>query len=60
MARLSVKDLEFLSKMERHTMVEIILSPDGQFQNGIVQATSGDRDLDQTTVQAFRAAAASS
>ena len=57
MARVSAKELEFMSKMERHTMVEIILSPDGKFSSSVMQNSSGDHELDQTTVDAFRQAA---
>lgn len=57
MARLTAQDLEKLSKMERQTVVEIILSPDGTFNSSVIHNSSGDRELDQTTVRAFRDAA---
>jgi TonB family protein len=57
MARLSNRQLEFLSRMERHTQIEIILTPEGKFSSSILQASSGDRELDQTTIDAFIAAA---
>lgn len=54
---LSPKDIEQLSKYDRQTVVEIILEPDGEFSSSVLQHSSGDRTLDQTTIQAFRAAA---
>jgi TonB family protein len=57
MASITRRDLEFMSRAERHTTVEIILSPAGEFVNSLLHTTSGDRHLDQTTVEAFRRAA---
>jgi TonB family protein len=54
---LTQKDLEMLSKMDRQTVVEIILNKDGTFSSSVLQHSAGDRTLDQTTVQAFRDAA---
>jgi TonB family protein len=57
MQRLNARDVETLSRMDRHTMVEILLTPEGQFSSSVVQRSSGDRELDQTTVEAFKRAA---
>jgi TonB family protein len=57
MAHLTARDQDFLSKQERHTLVEIVLSPEGNFSTSILQQTSGDHALDQTAVEAFHAAA---
>jgi outer membrane biosynthesis protein TonB len=57
MSRLSQRDLEELAKMDRETVIEIILSRTGEFSTSVVSHTSGDRVLDQTTVGAFRSAA---
>ncbi|MBX3022823.1 MAG: TonB family protein [Bdellovibrionales bacterium] len=57
MAQLSTKDHEMLSKIDRQTVVEIILTPNGEFSSSVLEHSSGDRVLDQTTVDAFRAAA---
>ena len=57
MAQLTAKDQEFLSRQERQTFIEIILRPDGTFDSSVLQQSSGDRRLDQTSIDAFRAAA---
>jgi protein TonB len=54
---LSQKDLEILSTRDRQTVIEIILDRKGEFTSAVLQNSSGDRALDQTTVAAFRAAA---
>ncbi len=54
---LAQRDLEVLSRMDRQTVVEIILTPGGEFSTSVLHNSSGDRHLDQTTVEAFRAAA---
>ena len=57
MSRLSPKELDTLSRYERQTEVEIILNPEGQITRTILQRTSGNRELDQTTIEAFKQAA---
>lgn len=57
MSTLTTRELESLSTRDRHTVVEIILSPDGGFSSSVVHNSSGDRRLDQAVVEAFRAAA---
>lgn len=54
---LSQSDQEKLAKGDRQTVVEIILTSDGEYHSSVLQHSSGDRTLDQTTVDAFRAAA---
>jgi TonB family protein len=55
--RLTQRDLENLARMERQTVVEIILGPGGDFSTSVLHNSSGDVNLDQTTVEAFRKAA---
>jgi TonB family protein len=54
---LGQKELEYLSRQDRQTVVEIILAPGGEFASSVLHNSSGDSRLDQTTVEAFRAAA---
>lgn len=49
--------LENLARYERQTVVEIVLKPSGEFARSMVYTTSGDKYLDQTSVEAFRRAA---
>jgi len=51
--QLSQKDQELLAKIDRQTVVEIILNPEGEYERHVVEHSSGDRVLDQTTVDAF-------
>lgn len=55
-SRLSPAELQSLSKYDRQTVIEIVLTKDGRFTSSMVHQSSGDRRLDQTTVEAFRAA----
>lgn len=58
MARLTTHDLEVLARIERQWTIEIILSPDGTYEStSLVHTSSGDRELDQTALRAFRDAA---
>lgn len=54
---LSVEQQAALSKMDRQTVVEIILDKDGEYKTHVVHHSSGDRTLDQLTVSAFKSAA---
>ncbi len=55
--RLNPKEHEILSKYDRQTIIEIVLTQEGRFLGSTLYQSSGDRRLDQTTVEAFRAAA---
>lgn len=57
MSRLTQFDLDALGKMNRDTVVEIILTKTGEFSSSVISHSSGVRVLDQTTVEAFRDAA---
>lgn len=57
MSTLSQRELEQLSKSDRQTVVEIILTPQGEFSSSVLQHSAGDRALDQTAIEAFRNAA---
>lgn len=54
---LGAKEQEWLSRQDRQTVVEIVLSSTGEYTRSIMHNSSGDSRLDQTTVDAFRAAA---
>ncbi len=54
---LSRQDLERLSKQDRQTVIEIVLNRSGDFVRSVLHQSSGDRHLDQTTIDAFRSAA---
>lgn len=54
---LTQKELEFLARNDRQTVVEIVLDGGGTFLSSVLHTTSGDTRLDQTTVEAFRLAA---
>jgi hypothetical protein len=54
---LSNADLQRLSTRERHTYIEIILGPDGQYQGSLVHTSSGEKKLDVMPADAFEAAA---
>ncbi|NJL24962.1 MAG: TonB C-terminal domain-containing protein [Calothrix sp. SM1_5_4] len=56
-SRLSERDLEQLARVDRETVVEIVLSRKGEFTDSAVLKSSGDRALDQTGVEALRDAA---
>jgi outer membrane biosynthesis protein TonB len=51
------KDLEELSKINRQTAGEIVLSPEGEILGSHVYHSSGDKALDLISVEAFKAAA---
>jgi TonB family protein len=55
-SQLSQHEMEALSKYDRQTVIEIVLTKDGRFSASMVHQSSGDRRLDQTTLEAFRAA----
>jgi TonB family protein len=55
--RLGQQELTALSKYDRQTVIEIVLTRDGRYSNSMIHQSSGDRNLDQTTLEAFRAAA---
>jgi protein TonB len=57
MSRLTQQDLAALSKIDRHTVFEIILDREGKFVDSVLQNSSGDRHLDQAATDAFRDAA---
>lgn len=57
MGVLTAAEQESLSKFDRQTVIEIILTRDGRFSNSVLHKSSGDRRLDMTTVEAFRSAA---
>jgi TonB family protein len=57
MDRLPADKQAGLAAKDRQTHIEIILTAGGEFHSSIVHNTSGDRELDQTTVAAFRRAA---
>ena len=54
MSQLNMQDRDLLAKMDRQTVVEIVLSKDGHFTQSILHRSSGDRQLDQTGIDAFR------
>lgn len=54
---LSQKDQAQLARMDRETVIEIMLTSEGEFSSSVLQHSSGDRTLDQTTIGAFRDAA---
>jgi len=56
-SRLSQAERETLSKSDRNTVIEIVLNPQGHYTRSLIHQTSGDRRLDQTTLQAFQDAA---
>jgi TonB family protein len=56
-SRQSVPALENLARLERRTLIEVIIDKDGEYIAGAVMNTSGERELDQTSVEAFRTAA---
>jgi protein TonB len=45
-----------LARFELITQVEIVLSPDGQYQKGFIHRSSGDHTLDMTSIDAFQGA----
>ncbi len=51
------RTLENLSRRERQTIIEIILGPEGQFNNAVVHSSSGDQQLDSIPSEAFQTAA---
>jgi TonB family protein len=53
---LSQQELEVLSKYDRQTVIEVVIGKDGRYSSSMVHQSSGDRRLDQTTLEAFRAA----
>jgi hypothetical protein len=54
---LSPQHLSVLSKYERHSLVEIILSQDGSFENALLFQSSGDDSLDKIHGRSFQIAA---
>ncbi|MGE0529011.1 MAG: TonB family protein [Bdellovibrionales bacterium] len=57
MERLSHADLEALSRLDRQTVVEVVLGADGRYFTSYVHTSSGDEALDQAAIRAFRTAA---
>jgi protein TonB len=57
MDHLSMRDQQVLSQRDRQTVVEIILTRTGEFSSSVISQSSGDRTLDQTTIESFRNAA---
>jgi len=49
--------LEQLSRRERQSVIEIILSSDGRFETAVIQMSSGDESLDKIPAQSFEIAA---
>lgn len=56
-ARQSPEQLNVLARYNRTTRFEIVLGPDGSFFSSLIHRSSGDKELDRITVQAFRDAA---
>lgn len=56
-SRQSVPVMQNLARIERRTLIEIVIDSDGEYLGGAVMNTSGERELDQTGVEAFRRAA---
>lgn len=56
-SRMSTHDLAVLARMDRETVGEIILTSEGDFSSSVLHHSSGDRNLDEITVEAFRDAA---
>lgn len=48
---------EILSQYDRQTVLEVLANPKGEIVDTILHSSSGDRQLDQIMIQAFRAAA---
>lgn len=57
MDRLSREKQAGLASRDRQTHIEIILTPGGEFHSSKVHNSSGDGQLDQTTIAAFKKAA---
>lgn len=55
--QLNARDMEILARRNRTTMVEILLTPSGDFARSVIHSSSGDKGLDHAAVDAFRIAA---
>lgn len=49
--------MQNLARMQRRTVIEIVIDPNGEYEIGRVLESSGAKGLDQTSVEAFRVAA---
>ena len=54
---LPARDMEILARRNRTTMLEILLTPSGDFARSVIHSSSGDKGLDQAAIEAFRLAA---
>ena len=57
MSRLTPAEQNELSKADRQTVIEVILNKSGDYETKVIEMSSGDPRLDQTTVDAFIGAA---
>ena len=54
---LSQQKLQVLSSRDRTTVVEVVLTPTGQWKSGAVMYSCGDKGLDDAALRAFKEAA---
>jgi protein TonB len=57
MGSLSEQDLAHLSRSDRQTVIEIVLSKTGEYIRGLLHSSSSVKPLDSAAIEAFRAAA---
>jgi hypothetical protein len=57
MGSLSEQDLAHLSRSDRQTVIEIVLTRTGEYVKGLIHSPSSVKPLDQAAVESFRAAA---
>lgn len=55
--QLAARDMEILSRRNRTSQVEIVLTPAGEFARSVIHNSSGDKGLDHAAIESFRLAA---